>query len=65
LEELILKIGYNPSNVKAVEEMIKKKNDDMESLSKQLKLLPTVDPQEKEITGTEGEKYEMLKLIME
>jgi hypothetical protein len=26
LEELVLKIGYDPSNVKAVEEMIKKKN---------------------------------------
>ena len=30
-----------------------------------MKLLPTEDSQEKEITETEGEKDEMLKLIME
>jgi hypothetical protein len=65
LEELVLKIGYDPSNVKAVEEMIKKKNADIASLRKQLKLPPTVDSQEKEMAKTEGEKDEMLKLIME
>ena len=43
LEELVLKIGYDPSNMKAVEEMIKKKNADIASLRKQLKLLPTED----------------------
>jgi len=35
LEELVLKIGYDPLNVKTVEEMIKKKNADI--------LPPTVD----------------------
>ena len=39
LEELILNIGYDPSNVKAVEEMIKKKNANIASLRKQFKLL--------------------------
>jgi hypothetical protein len=34
LEESILKIGYDPSNVKAVEEMLKKKNVDIASLRK-------------------------------
>jgi hypothetical protein len=43
LEELVLKIGYDPSNVKAVEEMIKKKNSNTASLRKQLKLPPIVD----------------------
>jgi hypothetical protein len=43
LEELVLKIGYDPSNVKAVEEMLKKKNDDITSLRKQLKLPPIED----------------------
>jgi hypothetical protein len=65
LEELVLKIGYDPSNVKAVEEMLKKKNVDIASLRKQLKLPPTEDAQTKEIAETEGEKDEMLKLIME
>jgi hypothetical protein len=43
LEELVLKISYNPSNVKAAKEMIKKKNVDIASLRKQLKLPPTED----------------------
>jgi hypothetical protein len=43
LEELVLKIGYDPSNVKAVAEMIKKKRIDIASLRKQLKLPPIVD----------------------
>jgi hypothetical protein len=65
LEELVLKIGYDPSNVKVVEEMLKKKNADIASLRKQLKLPPMEDAQAKEIAETEGEKDEMLKLIME
>jgi hypothetical protein len=65
LEELVLKIGYDPSNVKAVEEMIKKKNEDIASLRKQLKFPPIGDSQAKEIAKTEGEKDEKLKLIME
>jgi hypothetical protein len=65
LEELVLKIGYDPSNVKAAKEMIKKKNGDIDSLRKQLKLPPTEDLQVKEIAEKEGEKDEMLKLLME
>jgi hypothetical protein len=34
LEELVLKIRYDPSNVKAIEEMLKKKNVDIASLRK-------------------------------
>jgi small-conductance mechanosensitive channel len=58
-------MGYVPSNVKAFEEMLKKKNVDITSLRKQLKPPPMEDEHTKEITETEGEKYEMLKLIME
>jgi hypothetical protein len=43
LEEMVLKIGYDPLNVKVVEDMIKKKNTNITSLRKQLKLPPTVD----------------------
>jgi hypothetical protein len=65
LEELVLKIGYDPSNVKATEEFLKKKNADIASLKKQLKLPTTEDSQAKEIAEIEGEKEELLKLIME
>jgi hypothetical protein len=43
LEELVLKIIYDPSNVKVVKEMLKKKNLDIASLRKQLKLPPIED----------------------
>jgi hypothetical protein len=53
------------TNIKAAEEMIKKKNADIAALRKQLKLPPTEDPQTKEIAEREGEKDEMLRLLME
>jgi hypothetical protein len=65
LEELVLKISYDPSNVKVAEEMIKKKNADIASLRKKLKILPKEDSQAKEIAEKEGEKDKMLKLLME
>jgi hypothetical protein len=43
LEELVLKISYDPSNVKEAKELLKKKNDDIASLRKQFKLLATED----------------------
>jgi hypothetical protein len=64
LEELVLKIGYDPTNIKAAEEMVKKKNTDIASLRKQLNLSRTEDSQAKEIAEKEGEKDEMLKLLM-
>jgi hypothetical protein len=64
-EELVLKIDYDPSNVKAIEEMLKNKNVDIASRRKQLKLPPTEDSEAKEIAETEREKDEMLKLMME
>jgi hypothetical protein len=35
---MILKIGYDPSNVKATKEILKKKNANIASLRKQLKI---------------------------
>jgi len=47
LEELVLRIGYDPSNIKAAEELVKKNNVDIASLRKQLKIYSTEDPQTK------------------
>jgi hypothetical protein len=38
LEEMVLKIKYDPSNVKEEEELLKKKNDGIASLRKQLRI---------------------------
>jgi hypothetical protein len=61
----VLNIGYDPSNVKEDEELLKKKNADIASLRKQLKLPATEDSQAKEIAKIEDEKEELLKLIMQ
>jgi hypothetical protein len=63
LEELVLKIGYDPSNVKEAEELLKNNNADISSMRKQLKISTTEDPQEKEMAKIEGKKEEILRLI--
>jgi len=65
LEELVLKIGYDPTNVKAIEELLKKKNVEITSLRKKLKLPSIEYSQAKEVAETKDHKEEMLKLIME
>lgn len=49
LEEMIVKVGLDPKNEKATEEIIRKKNVDIAALKKQLKLPATKDPQTKEL----------------
>ena len=49
LEELIVKLGYDPNDCKAAEEIIKKKNAYIVGLQKQLKIPSTKDPQTKEM----------------
>jgi hypothetical protein len=51
LEEMVLNIGYDPLDVKLTEELLKKKNVDIASLRKQLKLTTIEDSQTKEIVG--------------
>jgi len=53
LEGLMIKIGYDPTDVKAIEDIIKKKNANISALRKQLKLTSTKDPQTKEIEESE------------
>lgn len=60
-----MKLGYDPSDVKAMEEMIKKNNADIASLRKQLKLPSTEDLLTKVIEESEQHKEYMLKLVIE
>ena len=43
-EELVVKVGYDPTNCKAAEEIIKKKNAWISALQKKLKLPSIEDP---------------------
>ena len=49
LENLVIKLGYDPKDVKAAEYIVRRKNADIEALRKQLKLPSTKDPQAKEV----------------
>ena len=41
LEDLVIKLGYDPTDVKSAEEIIESKNADIDALRKQLKLPTT------------------------
>ena len=65
LEDLVIKVGYDPTNINAAEELVRKKNTDIAALRKQLKLPAIEDPLAKDIEEIESQKANMMKLIME
>lgn len=44
LKDLIIELGHDPKDVKAIENLIKKKNDEIAALKKQLKIPPLHHP---------------------
>lgn len=44
LEEIIIEMGHNPKDSKAIKALIKKKEDDIAALKKELKLPVTMHP---------------------
>jgi len=65
LEDIIIKIGYDPQDCKESEEILQKKHVQIIALKKQLKLTSTEDPQTKEMVENEQHTEDMLKLIIE
>ena len=63
LEDLVIELGHDPKDVKAVESLIKKKNDDIVALRKQLKLPPLIHPQTEEVIKKQNEE-ELMDLIL-
>ena len=47
LEDLVIQIGVDPSNIQVAQALIKQKNDDITTLRKQLKLPQNEHPQAK------------------
>ena len=58
-------MGYDPANVNVAELLLKKKNEDIVALRKQLKLPPSEHPQTKEIMQKQAEKDDMMKIIFQ
>ena len=59
-----MQVGYDPTNIKATEALVKKKNEDIVALRKQLKLPQSEHPKTKEDIQEQKEKYEMMSLII-
>ena len=60
LEEIIIELGHNPKEIKA---LIKKKEDDIAALKKQLKLPVTMHPHATEMVK-EKEEEDMMELLI-
>ena len=65
LEDLVLQVGYDPTNIKAAEALVSKKNEDITALRKQLKLPQGEHPQINEILQDQKEKDEMMSFILQ
>lgn len=56
LEDLVIKLGHDPKDVKVEKKLIKKKNDDIATLNKQLKIPPLHHSQTTEVLEKEKGK---------
>ena len=65
LEDLMIQLEYNPSNIEMAQTLVRKKNADIAALRRQLNMPVTEDPMAKEIEATETQKVEMLQWIVE
>lgn len=63
-EELVIRLGHNPKDVKAAEALIKKKDEDIVVLRKQLKLPPSRHPQTTKIVQMKSEE-ELMDLVLQ
>ena len=57
-------MGHDPKDVKATERLIKKKNDDIAALKKQLKIPPLHHPQTIEVIETQKGQEELMDLVL-
>jgi len=63
LEELIIGLGHDPKDVKAAKALIKKKDEDIAALRKQLKMPPSRHPQTTEVIQERTEE-ELMDLVL-
>jgi len=65
LEDLAIKLGHDLTNIKAAEKLIKKKNEDITALKKQLKLPHLEHPQTREVLESQTNHEEMTNLVLQ
>lgn len=64
LEDLAIEVGADPANVEIAKAFIKQKNEDIASLSRQLKLPQSEHRQAKEILQQNTENDELSQLVL-
>ena len=63
LEDIIIELGHDPNDAKGIKALIKKKEEDIAALMKQLKLPTTMHPQTTEVVQQKVEE-DMMELLM-
>lgn len=56
LEEIIIELGHDPKDIKAVQELLKLRDADMVALRKMVKVPTTIHPQTEEVAQLRHEK---------
>jgi len=65
LEDMFIEMGHDPVDIKAIEQLIKKKNEDIKTLKKQLKLPASLHPQTTEVLESQTDHEEMLDMVLQ
>ena len=63
LEDIIISLGHNPKDIKSIEALIKKKDDDIAALRNQLKLPASRHPQTQEVLKGNSQE-EIMELLL-
>jgi len=63
LEEIIIELGHDPSDTKGIQDLIKKKDEDIAALRRQIKLPATLHPQTTEVVKRK-EEQDVVALLM-
>jgi len=64
LEDLIIEMGHDPKDIKAIEELIKQKNKDIASLKKQLKIPSLHHPQTQEVLQSQTQHEDLMDIVL-
>lgn len=65
MEDLVIEVGHDPNDIKFAKKLIKKKNEDIAALKKQLNLHHSEHPQKKEALESQTNHEEMMDLVLQ
>ena len=63
LEEIIIELGHDPNDPKGIQALMKKKDEDIAALRRQIKLPPTLHPQTANV-AQQKEEQDVVALLM-